>query len=781
MTYRRAFPTRLVKERRTRLLSFAATVLCAVMLGAVPTAKPAAGQVPAGISAGVQTLHQADRPATLPHLPFHITARPWSPMETPRSAYLDTLEEICRVVARHQDERGAIIDPYLDREHQYSTPYFAIAVGALLEHGRGDALREAGIAAMEHATTSFAEGSTGIPDAHGEFFIPALTEALHLYAPHVDEATYDRWHHRMETPIGTVMRDFTGRINNWRTYAMKGEWMRAEAGLVDRANATAFVEEAWNAQTQRTRIVTDKWNLYQDWSSDPQSHAVEAVGRGNLIGLLAHGYDGPSAGEMEQAVDRGTRTSLLLQAPDGQAPANGRTDNHVFNDVLYQLAFEVYAERARAAGDLELAGRYRRAALLAFESIHRWQRDDAPWTGSFFLTKNHFEPGERVGYQPASQWGNYSGAVIMHLAEAVLARRSEIPERPAPTEIGGYAFETDGRFSTFFANAGGMQIQANLRGASVPKYGISWTPLGVVRFSRVDWDGRLGPSDGEHDRNAGEALSFSRGAGETADAYRAGSGVTFGPTWREHDRWVRVADLHTHYRATPEVLFVHPLLVRFRLTYSYVTGRGGPYFQQEFTVTPDGVFTRLVSPQDAPFALTVPLLVDDGRSLDWSLANRMATTRYNPEGDQQVFIGLNADGRMIDDAPPIQSTYGWLKPLRYESSDAAKEVFVYPRNSDDPSGSLVRESMQVTESGFSSILGRVEGTLYVGRTSAGGEGTALDLDGDGTDDVTFSARCRFVLQLEDGLVRAVESDRTVTMNYEGASYGLAPHEPVEIP
>lgn len=733
----------------------------------------------AGLSSPIPVSGQS-APESLPDLRFHLTARPWEPVDVGPDQYLEVLEGACAVVARHQDERGAVIDPYLDREHQYSTPYFAIAVGVLLDAGRGQTLREAGIRAMEHSTGSFAGGSEEIPDAHGEFFIAALTEALHLYRDEVDEETYARWRARLETPLEEVMSDFTGRINNWRTYAMKGEWMRVEAELTDREQAVSFIEDAWREKTQRLRIATDAWNLYQDWSSDPQSHAVEAVGRGNLIGLVAHGYDGPSGTEIDSLVTRGTRTSLLLQAPDGQAPTNGRTDNHVFNDVLYQLAFEVFAERALAAGDTRQAGQYRRAALLAFESIQRWLRNEDSWAGSFYLTKNHFEPGDRIGYQPASQWGNYTGAIIMHLAEAYLAHESRIEQRPAPTEIGGYALETDARFSTFFANAGGMQIQANLRGATVPKYGISWTPLGVVRFVRTGWDGRLGPSDGEHDREAGQPLTSGSGADESGEALRARSGVTFGPTWREEDQWVRIADLHRHYRATPEVEFVHPLLVRFSLTYSYVTGRGGPYFRHDFVITPDGVYTELTSPQDEPFALTVPLLENDGRALETEVTERAAVTSYPDGGDEQSFIGLNADGRLVDEAASIQSTYGWLKPLRYESSEETTRLFVYPRSADDPSAEAVRESFEVGEHGFSSEVGRVEGTLYVGRTSAGGRGDAIDLDGDGTEDVTFSETCRFVLQLEDGVVRAVEADRDVRMKYEGDTYRLSPYSPVTL-
>ncbi|HKJ66904.1 MAG TPA: hypothetical protein VKA68_03020 [bacterium] len=116
-----------------------------------------------------------DVPEPSPEVCFHLTARPWEPLDISRDRYLDAIEGICRVAVRHQDENGAIIDPYLHREHRYSTPYYAFAVGALLEAGRATDLRNSGVRAMEHATRSFAGGSQGIPDAHGEFFIAPLT------------------------------------------------------------------------------------------------------------------------------------------------------------------------------------------------------------------------------------------------------------------------------------------------------------------------------------------------------------------------------------------------------------------------------------------------------------------------------------------------------------------------------------------------------------------------------------------------------------------------------
>src|SRR5581483_6201112 len=114
---------------------------------------------------------------------------------------------------------------------------------------------------------------------------------------------------------------------------------------------------------------------------DPDTLSVEAVGRGNVLALIHLGYDGPSAAEMRRIVEAATQFTLDLQDPSGQVPANGRTDDHVWVDVGYQLAFEVMAERSRA--DPWLAGQFRHAALLSFRSIGRWRRDDEPWAGSY--------------------------------------------------------------------------------------------------------------------------------------------------------------------------------------------------------------------------------------------------------------------------------------------------------------------------------------------------------------------------------------------------------------
>ena len=545
---------------------------------------------------------------------------------------------------------------------------------------------------------------------------------------------------------------------------MKGEWLRAVQGLIPREEAISFIEDGWLNRTQRERIGLDKLHLYQDWNGHPQSHAVEAVGRGNLLALVEAGYNGPSANEIREFVEAGTAHTLQLQDPTGQCPPNGRTDNHVFNDVLYQLIFDVMAERHIREGDEEKAGIYRHAANLAFNSIMRWKRTDDPWTGSFYITKNHFDPEERIGYQPASQYSNYSGAVMYHLSEAYHTRKTSIPERPTASEIGGFVLETDERFGSVVANAGGMHVFANLRGDSVPKYETYWTPLGVMRFSRVNWDSRLGPSDGARDYLFEEAVSF-------------------GPTWKVGSEWVRLAMTGEHYQGTLNVDMQHPMLVKFSILYAPITGVGGPNFFHDFIVTPDGVLSTVRSPHNFRFGITLPLIEDDGRALELSVGNRIATTKY-PEalgnGDQQHFIAVNQQPIAMEEEEPVQSTYGWLRPVRLTTEAEDAHVFTYPQSQEDPTATAVQQSFALTETGFTSLLGTVDGSMYMGRYSAGGIGNTLQLTDASSPDVELSEVCGFMVQHQEGKIIAIETDVDVTAHVQGKALSLKAYTKKEL-
>lgn len=693
------------------------------------------------------------QPSTLPEIRYHLTARPWAPLNTPREAYLDYAEGIARYMTQFQNSSGAVIDPYGHLEVQYSTPYLASTIATLVNNGRASDILENGAKAMDKATLDFSKGINSIPQRHGEFYVASLTRAFTQFKGHIPDSRYETWRTRLKNNIQNVI---LGSTHNWRTYAMKGEWFRIKAGLVDEASSRSWLESSW-IDTQRSRMATTAWNMYRDKTSDPDTTIYEAAARGNLLHMLLNGYDGPSTAEMHNFLFRAGQTTLLTQDPTGQNSSVGRSGNHVWNDIVLGNSFEVLAEMNLREGKNDLAGQYRHAAMLGLKSATRWKNP----AGFVYVTKNHFDPSLRTLYATYSYFANYNGYNMFHSSESYSTRSSVIVEQPVPSEIGGFVINTDPAYSMAVANAGGMQVEMCLRGATTNSSGRYWNPLGIARFSRVNWESRLGPSDGVRDINSG-------------------LGVSFAPTFLEGTNWVRLASVPDRYQGTISTQFTHPLLVRCTIDYKPKSGKTGPTFKNSLIVTPDGVLSTITS-SNAVFGVTLPLLENDGQPLSTQITNHIASVKYPTGTDQENFIALHSSPTFSTKDAVVRSAYGDLRPVRMTSGQSQNTVFIYPRNGTDPLAESVRTSFVRNGDSFKSVLGRVEGNMYVGRTSAGGFGNSLDLNSDGSMDVTFNQDCNFVLQLNSGKVVAVESDRVVNGTIQGTTVNLEAYKPVKIP
>src|SRR4029453_7307412 len=197
----------------------------------------------------------------------------------------------------------------------------------------------------------------------------------------------------------------------------------------------------------------------------------------------------------------------------------------------------------------------------------------------------------------------------------------------------------------------------------------------------------------------------------------------------------------------------------------------------ELVITPDGVLST-VSGSTPDFGVTWPLLENNGRPLQTSISSKIATTALVTGGDEESFIALQPTASIAANEASVRGGYGDLRPLRLTTGEGTVELFIFPRNPKVPSPEAVRTRVVRNGDDFVSVLGRVQGTLYVGRTSAGGVGSSIHLDGNGTPGVTFSARCGFVLQLRQGKVLAIEADAAVTAQVQGRTVPLSPSTPV---
>jgi hypothetical protein len=140
-----------------------------------------------------------------------------------------------------------------------------------------------------------------------------------------------------------------------------------------------------------------------------------------------------------------------------------------------------------------------------------------------------------------------------------------------------------------------------------------------------------------------------------------------------------------------------------------------------------------------------------------------------------VRSGYDFGGPMTED-DAVKDSAGWIKPVRA----LAGTVFVYPRNAAGPAPATVRAGLRVTSEGFESPLVRVSGRVAIGRDYAGGMARALDLDGDGTPELTFSDETGFIARHRQGRITALETDRAVTARYRDRSLQLRSHEPLTI-
>lgn len=831
-------------------------------------------------------------PADLPDFHWHLTARPWQPVNAPESELLDPMEKAVTAMAPLQYwnaadpkdvKNGAIIDPFDKKELQYGTPLFAFNVATLMTKGRAAGLAEPAARALDRCTLNISTGPAN--DGHGEFFGAPMVKAIRMFEalksrhPEITAERLKTWKERMKAKREGFMNMKVKQ--NWRTFAMKGEWLRQQDGYISDGvtwNEANWTEASEGGQRERFRRDLDQHGLkphfflYHDDTASPETFAYNGATTANLLDMLENGYDGASAKEMREIIARNLRSSLLMLSGSGEAPGGGRTGEHIWNDSIYANAFQLMSEVARREGDERLAGQYRHAVQLLLKSHARFQQEN----GWFSITKNAFHPSLKNRYASWSGIANYEGFTLACLSETLLATKSRIAEEPVPSEIGGYVATLAPSFANVFVNAGGMQAQLCTRGET-DKYGdVQWHVLGITRVSRTGWDGRLGP-----------------GAGHVRPDFS--DGVSFAPVFLEDGKWKRVCLEPKRFQGSFKAEFVHPLLTRGTFTIAPVPGQSGPTFAMHLTLTPDGalVDTRCVSGSTG-FGVTWPLLEFDGRNvlnknvgtsiastayarasatpvtisakeakvsdgaLEWSgldggdggptqigfrysvtgdaKATRSAklfvngnaqpdllflstgkddagshqlhvpatlaagtnnVVRVEPGGavidelrvhpaskateepDQQHFIALRNTHQLDTSAPAVRGGYGDFRPVRVTDSQGGPvETFVYPRKAADPDAEAVRAGFKRDGKDFSSPLGRVKGTLYVGRTSAGGEGKGIDLDDDGSDDVRFDQSCAFVLQLKDGKVIRAEADRAVKARMNGTEFALGAHKPV---
>ena len=394
--------------------------------------------------------------------------------------YLQVITGCVDFFLQHQDETGAIIDPYKKVEFQYATPCFAYVAALLAAHAGRAGLIAPAIAAFAHAAKALASRTAA--DGHEDFYPAPLAHAYRLLAtvadPRALEAaaaplkTFDPYRTYRKRPGGTKRSGA-----NWNCKALAGHQMLIRLGL---AEDTGYVTDSLLKQGW---LFNNEFGLYAE---GPMTY--DAFPRAWLADMLAWGYDGAGRQELEEALVRGAITSLFMQSPTGDLPPGGRSSHHLWSDALQCVIFEWAAGGALSRNDQRLAGVFTRAARRALCAVLPWIRP----SGELSIVKNRCDPAERHGFEVYSSHSQYNLLAMTALGFAfeLSTDRAEVAEHWTPAEQGCFSLRIGSGIEKFFAACSGTQVEVATMATPLQ------TPRGILRINMRNLPMQLPMSDG---------------------------------------------------------------------------------------------------------------------------------------------------------------------------------------------------------------------------------------------------------------------------------------------
>jgi hypothetical protein len=561
------------------------------------------------------------------------------PTALDRREYLKLIASEVDFWKQHQNENGAIIDPYSKEEIQYSTPAFANAAAVLVARDKRADLIEPAAKAMDWATRSLAERRAA--SGHEDFYPTMIAHAYALLKPLANPERVARWEGdiRRFDPYKTYRMEMGSM--NWNIVALSGEAMFQKLGLRDKNNR--YVQDSLAAQGHH---FGSPFGLYLEGPM-----AYDHFPRIFLADVIAQGYDGPYSNEVAEALRRAAITSLFMQSPWGEMPAGHRSAHHQWNEAEQCVTYEIYAAQALSDGDEQLAGVYKRAAHLALASMQRWVRP----SGEMQVVKNWVDPSKRHAYESYSAHSNYNLLPMSMLATAYeyAATTETVPERPAPADVGGYVLEISDLHKVF-ANAGGTYVEIDT------KADHHYDATGLIRVHAKGLSPQLGPSDSlmaAPAYNSPAKSPFTTGVGVSwKDANGAWS--TLGET--DPQKWTATTIASSPERVAFDVAYEGDLF-------------GVPRIVEHYVVTPGRVeLTTEVPGYNGPLRYVWPVLADDGRTQSTiEVKDGTVTVSQDRGKTAQTFAARGAQSVEVEDGR-YSNHNGWAQLAVAEYSQGGK-------------------------------------------------------------------------------------------------------------
>ena len=406
----------------------------------------------------------------------------WQKSGLTRDYYLDIVENIVRNFAGCVDEHGAVIDPVLKYEYYQSSPRFAAPCAVAIYFGRCLEYKELAYRVMDHCCEGL--GREDSVNRSPDFWMRELMTAYYCLKDIAPPERVAKWRELLSKVNPEKNYKFASRdpekraaFHNWAIYGGAGESMRQKMNIPAPAGAL------WGDEFFELHLADQYWRfnefgMYRD-PGDPITYDITT--RMQIEIALAFGYKGRLYDSLLPKLDRAMLVTLLISAPGGQTAFGGRSSQFYFQEAIISTLCELAARRAKAAGDLKLAGAYKRQAHLAAMAVKDGMlRKD----GKLYHIKNFFPKEELHGCDPYGQYSQYSLFCGSVFALAALFSDESIAEVPAPVEIGNYSFAIHNSFRKAFATANGNHVEFELL---PPKNIYDSCGLGRVILKDMPW------------------------------------------------------------------------------------------------------------------------------------------------------------------------------------------------------------------------------------------------------------------------------------------------------
>jgi hypothetical protein len=417
----------------------------------------------------------------------------FTPSTLKRGDYLPLIARDVDHFKQYQNDAGAIIDPYTKKEVQYSTPAFAVAAGLLATADDRHDLLEPATKALSCSITALVTHHAA--DGHSDFYIPLVVHAYRILKEAAPLPLREQWENELRQINPNNAYNAQLRLMNWNIVSSSGELLRRKDGLVADDMMDAQLDYLEKSLAGHVDHMT-QFGMYEDPNAPL---AYDEFARLWLDDMMAdQAYKGALSGRLTEFLRTGGLSTLLLLSPSGEWASGGRSAFHNWNEAETVAVCEINANYWNQAHRPDVAGAFKRAAHLAFESMQRWQRP----SGELWILKNRAEPQTRLGFETYSYHTQYNLLPMAMLAIAYTRADDSIAERPAPSEVGGYVFDLREMFHKIVAAAGGYYVlidtsadpHYNSTGLQrVHKSGVAFPPLSDSTAAERAY----GPSGGE--------------------------------------------------------------------------------------------------------------------------------------------------------------------------------------------------------------------------------------------------------------------------------------------